>query len=52
MALTRDSLLRKFYVDDGLTSVATPDEAIDLLTQTREIFSRIQPVSAQSGIKQ
>ncbi|XP_074518426.1 uncharacterized protein LOC141784488 [Halichoeres trimaculatus] len=30
---------RQFYVDDGLTSVATPEKAVDLLTRTREMLA-------------
>ena len=30
---------QNFYVDDGLTSLPTPDEAIDLLTRTRDMLS-------------
>lgn len=30
---------RQFYVDDCLASVATPEEAIDILTRTREMLT-------------
>lgn len=35
----RQFVERQFYVDDGLTSVATPEEAIDLLTRTRKLLA-------------
>ncbi|XP_063758693.1 uncharacterized protein LOC134877201 [Eleginops maclovinus] len=35
----RQFVERQFYVDDGLMSVATPEEAIDLLTRTREMLA-------------
>ncbi|XP_022062446.2 uncharacterized protein LOC127534576 [Acanthochromis polyacanthus] len=30
---------RQFYVDDGLTSVATPEEAVELLRRTRDMLA-------------
>lgn len=30
---------RQFYVDDGLTSVATPEEAVDLLRKTKNMLA-------------
>lgn len=30
---------RQFYVDDGLTSVATPEHAVDLLTRTKNMLA-------------
>ena len=35
----RQYVERQFYVDDGLTSVATPEEAIDLLKRTQEMLA-------------
>ncbi|XP_035808144.2 uncharacterized protein LOC118470918 [Amphiprion ocellaris] len=35
----RQFVERQFYVDDGLMSVATPEEAIDLLTRTRQMLA-------------
>lgn len=35
----RQFVERQFYVDDGLTSVPTPEEAVDLLTRTREMLA-------------
>lgn len=35
----RQFVERQFYVDDGLTSAAKPEEAIDLLTRTREMLA-------------
>lgn len=35
----RQFVERQFYVDGGLTSVTTPEEAVDLLTQTREMLA-------------
>lgn len=35
----RQFVERQFYLDDGLTSVATPEEAIDLLSRTREMLA-------------
>ena len=35
-----DFMRRNFYVDDGLTSVPTTSEAIDLITRTRELCAR------------
>ncbi|KAI3365733.1 hypothetical protein L3Q82_000698 [Scortum barcoo] len=44
---------RQFYVDDGLTSVATPEEAIDLLTRTRKMLAesnlRLHKVASNSS---
>lgn len=44
---------RQFYVDDGLTSVATPKEATDLLIQTRELLAesnlRLHKVESNSS---
>lgn len=43
----------EFYVDDGLTSVATPEEAIDLLSRTREMLAesnlRLHKVASNSS---
>lgn len=35
----RQFVERQFYVDDGLTSVATPEEAINLLTRTQNMLA-------------
>ncbi|KAI4829436.1 hypothetical protein KUCAC02_023477, partial [Chaenocephalus aceratus] len=35
----RQYVERQFYVDDGLPSVATPEEAIDLLKRTQEMLA-------------
>ncbi|XP_055012739.1 uncharacterized protein LOC129409873 [Boleophthalmus pectinirostris] len=35
----RQFVERQFYVDDGLTSVATPNQAIDLLTRTKNMLA-------------
>lgn len=35
----RQFVERQFYVDDGLTSVTTSEEAVDLLTRTREMLA-------------
>ncbi|KAI3361663.1 hypothetical protein L3Q82_002029 [Scortum barcoo] len=44
---------RQFYVDNGLTSVATPEEAIDLLTRTRKMLAesnlRLHKVASNSS---
>lgn len=49
----RQFIERQFYVDDGLTSVATPEEAIDLLSQTREMLAesnlRLDKVASNSS---
>ncbi|XP_036952751.1 uncharacterized protein LOC119018863 isoform X1 [Acanthopagrus latus] len=48
----RQFVERQFYVDDGLTSVATPEEAIDLLTRTRKMLAesnlRLHKVASNS----
>lgn len=48
----RQFVERQFYVDDGLTSVTIPEEAIDLLTRTREMLSesnlRLHKVASNS----
>ncbi|XP_013856435.1 uncharacterized protein LOC106512341 [Austrofundulus limnaeus] len=35
----RQFVERQFYVDDGLTSVATPEEAVDLLLRTKNMLA-------------
>lgn len=49
----RQYVERQFYVDDGLTSVATPEEAIDLLTRTKEMLAesnlRLHKVASNSS---
>lgn len=49
----RQFVERQFYIDDGLTSVTTPEEAIDVLTQTREMLSesklRLHKVASNSS---
>lgn len=35
----RQFVERQFYVDDGLTSVATPEDAVDLLTRTKNMLA-------------
>ncbi|KAK7895612.1 hypothetical protein WMY93_020937 [Mugilogobius chulae] len=35
----RQFVERQFYVDDGLTSVATPEQAVDLLTRTKNMLA-------------
>lgn len=35
----REFVERQFYVDDGLTSVATPEEAVDLLVRTQNMLA-------------
>lgn len=35
----REFVERQFYVDDGLTSVATPEDAVDLLTRTKNMLA-------------
>ena len=36
----RDFVNRQFYVDDGLISVRTPEEAIRLISDTREVLAK------------
>lgn len=49
----RQFVERQFYVDDGLMSVATPEEAIDLLTRTRQMLAesnlRLHKVASNSS---
>lgn len=49
----RNFVERQFYVDDGLTSVATPEEAIDPLTRTQEMLAesnlRLHKVASNSS---
>jgi len=49
----RQYVERQFYVDDGLTSVATPEEAVDLLTRTKEMLAesnlRLHKVASNSS---
>lgn len=42
---------RQFYVDDGLTSVPTCEEAVDLFDPNQRNVGRIQSATAQSGVK-
>ncbi|KAM4544606.1 uncharacterized protein PAE49_017493 [Odontesthes bonariensis] len=48
----RQFVERQFYVDDGLTSVATPEQAIDLITRTKEMLAesnlRLHKVASNS----
>lgn len=49
----RQFVERQFYIDDGLTSVATPEEAIDLLVRTQNMLAesnlRLHKVASNSG---
>lgn len=49
---TRQFVERQFYVDDGLTSVATPEQAIDLITRTKQMLAesnlRLHKVASNS----
>lgn len=49
----REFVERQFYVDDGLTSVATPEEAIDVQRRTREMLAesnlRLHKVASNSS---
>ncbi|PWA27943.1 hypothetical protein CCH79_00020810, partial [Gambusia affinis] len=49
----RQFVERQFYVDDGLISVTTPDEAVDLLKRTRQMLAesniRLHKVASNSN---
>ncbi|XP_030580177.1 uncharacterized protein LOC115776592 [Archocentrus centrarchus] len=49
----RQFVERQFYMDDGLTSVSTPEKAIDLLARTMQMLAasnlRLHKVASNSG---